>query len=280
VDITMTSPSRIKAIYMAYLKDKGRLPNGESLIKLHHKCSREKFAEIISQATICVIASTYEGFPFGFAEIAAGGVLTLFPDRPWAHDTAGPGYPWIYKTEAEALTWIKQAISGGWREMVARQLAVLRTRHGGVVENYEERRWKHFVDQPDPFGWVLQDVPRRNEVARMLKPFIEENTTGFTLLDLASWLSAGHSDKFTIRRFHDAPAPGYPSISWFHRVVTEMYGLYDACDGPKPRYVKPENWRCPDFDVLDPSLKNRPARVRFPRPESSKDPNLRFFKVP
>lgn len=236
VKMVVTSPSIIKPAVGKAIRNLGRGPNGEWLIELIAKCGREQFADVMKRATICVIASSYEGFPFGFLQIAASGMLTLFPDRPWARDTMPSGYPWFYKTDAEALVLVQRALRGEWVRMVRKQLDCLRLVHGDPSNahyDYDAERWRFFMD-PSFGADPSISVNRENDLVRVLLDYAASRN-GFTLAEACTHI-AEHSEQITERHWAAPPAGFWPR-SWVHRVLVEHAGKVDACDGPQPRYV-------------------------------------------
>jgi hypothetical protein len=244
VEIVMTSPSEIKIPVKTYAKGKGKGKDGQPLFRMINKCGREQFIEEASKASVCVVASEYEAYPVGFAQIAGAGCLTLFPDRPWARSMMPDTYPWFYKTEAEALALVTRALRGEWLSMVKKQLTSMQS-NDKFSGDYDEQRWK-FWDHES------HRIPSRTrgtgggDIPRFVADFIDRRES-FTLEEVCDEITSKAT--FQSKRSWDAPPATFWSRSWVHQMLMQC-GFADACDGPEVRYVKETTFPTEYFRAL------------------------------
>jgi len=233
VHIVVTCPSAVKPHIHKLVTSKGRGADGQPLIRLIPKCDRETFHREAGAATIGLVASKYEGYPYGFLEMAVSGQLTLFPDTPWARAVLPPDYPWIYHGEAEALTLVKRALTWEWLPMVRQQLASLRPFHGQVSLTYEAQRWGWWTDP----RWQAEMTPIRRAPAWIrdsLESFASTVDT-FTLAEACRAITAA-SRAFSARAW-DAPPARFWCRPGVHAELQAL-GFVDTCLGPEPQYER------------------------------------------
>jgi hypothetical protein len=235
VQIVLTSPSTIKPKIGAWIAAQGRRLNGEPLIVAVPRCGREAFMDAASKASMCVVPSTYEAFPYGFLQQASSALLTLFPDKPWARAMLPPDYPWFYKNDVEALALIRRALQGEWVAMVRAQLGSLRRHQATGPTDYDAERWKLYAAAIPP---LRKSARPHTPVVQMLARLSAERDR-FTLADACLYVQE-RSRAITSKSWDEPPA-AFWSRSWLHHVLLK-FGLEDACDGPAVTYVRTAAW--------------------------------------